>query len=355
MCLHKDLKFRVRVGNTMSSERTRGRGLRQGDPAAGFLCIIVLALVYSDAKDDLSCHEDPEVREQNDNDPIKFKEALYADDVAIPGLASKLKRLQAYIISIISNLRRGGSEENRDKTVFILFTGGAKHSGNRVLSLARQKRSRAAAIRRVREKARQEGKDQDEAVARYNMTYPVKQNIQQVLPQKESASKKPADIQLYYEDLTPIKRVRSEPQLGIIVNENLDNLEELQSRVAKQDARLYLHNLVWSSAEAPLKRRVCVYGAVQEKVLTYALQTRFPTKHEEIAMAAVQARGLRRVQNISAAYFARISNYEILSYAQVTPLQVYEHRHSRPLCLFLHRDRPEGWILYEGMQALENR
>ena len=102
MCLHKDLKFRVRVGNTMSSERTRGRGLRQGDPAAGLLCIIVLALVYSDAKEDLATHVDPEVREQDDSDPIKSKEALYADDAASPGLASKLKRLQAYIISIIS-------------------------------------------------------------------------------------------------------------------------------------------------------------------------------------------------------------------------------------------------------------
>ena len=141
------------------------------------------------------------------------------------------------------------------------------------------------------------------------------------------------------------------------IDENLDNLEEFQSRVAKQDARLYLHNLVWGSADVPLKRRVCVYSAVQEKVLTYALQTRYPTQHEEIAMASVQVRGLRRALNISAAYFSRISNYEVLSYAHATPLPVwwrYERLRLLGHCA-RHRDRPEGWILYEGMQALENR
>ena len=94
MKLHTDLKFRVQVGEATSQEYARKRRLRQGDAAAGILCIKAISFVYSDAQEDVANHPD---------DPIKFKEALYADDAAISGLASKLKRLQAYILFIIDN------------------------------------------------------------------------------------------------------------------------------------------------------------------------------------------------------------------------------------------------------------
>ena len=117
LLLRKDLRFRVQTGKHVSKEHLRKRGLRQGDPIAGILCITVLALVYSDSKEDVENHHDEEVREQNTSDPIKLKEALYANDAAIPGLASKLERVQAYINAIIANLRRGGSEDHRQSQV----------------------------------------------------------------------------------------------------------------------------------------------------------------------------------------------------------------------------------------------
>ena len=91
---HSDLKFRVEIGDKMFKEFSRKRGLRQGDPAAGILCITVLSFVHSDAQEDLATLPDEEVRQHNADNPIKYKEALYADDAAIPGLASQLKLLQ---------------------------------------------------------------------------------------------------------------------------------------------------------------------------------------------------------------------------------------------------------------------
>ena len=172
MKLHQDLKCRVQVGEYTSREHVRGRGLRQGDPAASILCIMALALVYSDAKGDVESHDDEEVREQNRTDPIKFKAALYAGDAAIPGLSSKLKRLQAYTDSILRNLHRGGSEENRKKTKYVVITGAPKLIGNRKLSLVKHKRARLAAIRRVRQKGKENNEDEEEGVAKYLAMHP---------------------------------------------------------------------------------------------------------------------------------------------------------------------------------------
>ena len=149
MLFHQDLRCKVKSGARISKEYIRKRGLRPGDPAAGILCIIVLALVYRGSKKDVANHSDPEVRKQNEDNPCRVKEALRADDAAIPGLASKLVRVQAYIHVIISNLHRGGSEESRDKTSYIVLTGAAKHHENPVLDLSRYRRARKAAIGRV--------------------------------------------------------------------------------------------------------------------------------------------------------------------------------------------------------------
>ena len=43
MKLQSELEFRVTVGKGLFKEFDRKRGLRQGDPAAGILCIIVLS------------------------------------------------------------------------------------------------------------------------------------------------------------------------------------------------------------------------------------------------------------------------------------------------------------------------
>ena len=80
-------------------------------------------MVCSDAQEDVTNHADHEVREQDAQDPIMFRQALYADDAVLPGLSTKLKRLQAYVTAVLENLHRGGSEENRFKTTCIKFTG----------------------------------------------------------------------------------------------------------------------------------------------------------------------------------------------------------------------------------------
>ena len=82
------------------------------------------------------------------------------------------------------------------------------------------------------------------------------------------------------------------------------------------------YDIVRQSAGVFLKRRVCVYRAVQEKAFTYALQTHYPTQREENGMASLQARGLRRAQHVPAAYFSRVSYFELLADAEATPLQV---------------------------------
>ena len=97
MELHQDLRFRVQVGLYFLKEHRQQRGLRQGGPAAGILCTIALVVVYSDAHEDVENHSDPEDRDQNATDPIKFKEAVCANNAAIQGLVCKVKRLQAFV------------------------------------------------------------------------------------------------------------------------------------------------------------------------------------------------------------------------------------------------------------------
>ncbi len=82
------------------------------------------------------------------------------------------------------------------------------------------------------------------------------------------------------------------------------------------------HRIAFSSRDVSAQRRYQIYGAVQTKALTYALETRYPAASDESKFAGLQADGIRRAQGVPAAYISRIPNSEVLARAGVKAIPV---------------------------------
>jgi len=146
LLLHKDLVFRVQHAGKLSSLHKRWRGLRQGDPAAMLLYVLIIAVIYADSHAAVAQSEDDEVREQYENNPVKILELLFADDGVLVSLQSRLKLLTAFFHAVLFEVRRTGGEENRTKTSMVLYTGGSRFDPGYSINEKRQDQKRKQGI-----------------------------------------------------------------------------------------------------------------------------------------------------------------------------------------------------------------
>lgn len=341
---YNELYFEVHGATRNSSRRKQRRGIRQGDPAAAYLFIICSTIMMLDAA--LALAMDPKAQFDLGRSRCRYRDSTFADDTVLWETLAPL--LQRWLHAVETEAERYKWIVSRSKTHHLIFTGGTRYTGSTAQNMKQAVRGAKASITRARNKAVRSGLDPDQEETRIRMIQEAK-GIKVDEHTKDERGKaqskgKPLDVtknrfndtpgatfrkltgkdkntRIYFKDGTPVQRVAKQKTLGVMVNENLENREELFHRVTKMNASLSQYRQVYRSSRIPEKTRVQVHNAIQEKVLSFAMQLQHYISTDQKKLVSAQVRSLKGALNVPGFYETEgrtISNAEILIQAETT-------------------------------------
>ena len=121
----------------------------------------------------------------------------------------------------LQEIERDGGEASRKKTSYMVRTGAPRIVSSFAFSKATENHLRECALKRVRSRARAEGRDPGSAQQEFAQANPGKRWIEDLDVQEniKMKSKKPVDATLMYPDNENVRRVGRERHLRTMVNE----------------------------------------------------------------------------------------------------------------------------------------
>lgn len=322
------MEFRVAGGSYDDSDVHRQyRGVKQGDPAAAYMFIIVATVILADAA--LALERLGQTNAMFGFDLKRSRMAArdlgYADDLVL--LETILQILQKWLDSVDEESERFGWQLRHSKVGHVIFNGGVRFTGSMSVSTKRsegQRRRRARETQQRAESLHLDSAAVSQAVTarkdRYTAVDETRKAGRFALEASSQASKKDLSGKLYFRNGEEVPRLYNIKYLGSRVNENLENREELHSRIVSMNSRVATYAPVFRGQRISTHRRLKIYTAVHEKVLTSSAHLQLFNPQDEGRLLSAQMQGVRKALRIPSFYVTgrAVSNLSLLATLDLT-------------------------------------
>ena len=134
-------------------------------------------------------------------------------------------------------------------------------------------------------------------------------------PQRNPKTRPPTDPLIYYTDHTPVPHRTQVTYLGVEIHETSAPQPNLAKRLAHALSEFNKLHPFWNHANLTKEWKLRVFKATFYPMVLYALHHTFLSAKSRRTLDAWQARQLRRVLGIKAAYYSRTPNTSVITQA----------------------------------------
>jgi len=225
----------------------------------------------------------------------------YGDDMLL--VDTILYILQRWLWCVEEEVVRYDWTLEKDKVGHLIFTGGNRDAGGLVINERRTQAAHKGTLTKAFNRAQERGDDPHVAMeeARAKQELRAAEEVArggrfaQAPGSTESAfSRKDVSGRLRFRNGTLVPRIRAAKYLGVRVNENLENREELMARGQGTLTSLAAYRAVYKGSKARPRRKIQLFQAVQKKVLAFAGQLQNYVPRDEQRLLTVQVYCLKR-------------------------------------------------------------